>query len=69
MFGTDFIMDMPLKLRGLDRMYEVYFRFLETEDDYFESYNAPWRIYGINLSEQVLKKVCYENAERVFGLG
>ena len=68
LFGSDFIMDMPGKLRGLDRMYEVYYRFLETEDDYFESYNAPWRIYGINLPEQILRKVYHENAERVFGL-
>lgn len=68
LFGTDFIMDMPDKLQGMDRMYEVYYRFLETDDDYFESYNAPWRIYGIKLPEQILRKVYYENAEHVFGL-
>lgn len=68
LFGTDFIMDMPDKLHGKDRMYEVYYRFLETDDDYFESYNAPWKIYGIKLSDEILRKVYYENAERVFGL-
>ncbi len=41
LFGTDFIMDMPGKLEGVDELYEVYYRFLETDDDYFDSYNAP----------------------------
>ena len=69
LFGTDFIMDMPGKLEGVDELYEVYYRFLETDDDYFDSHNAPWRIYGINLPEQILRKIYYQNAVRVFGLG
>jgi predicted TIM-barrel fold metal-dependent hydrolase len=27
-----------------------------------------WRIYGLGLREQILRKVYYENAERVLGL-
>jgi hypothetical protein len=61
-------MDMPGKLEGVDELYEVYYRFLETDDDYFDSHNAPWRIYGISLPEQILRKVYYQNAVRVFGL-
>ena len=57
-----------------DALYEIYFRFLETEDEYFDYAPAPvppqgrWRIYGVGLSEQVLKKVYYQNAERLLGL-
>lgn len=47
--------------------YRVYYRFLETEDEYFDP--APshhlqgrWMIYGINLPEDVLQKVYYKNA-------
>jgi predicted TIM-barrel fold metal-dependent hydrolase len=51
-----------------DKLYEIYFRFLETEDEYFDYAPAKippqgrWRIYGINLPEQILGKVYYENA-------
>src|SRR5258705_5966320 len=54
-----------------DRLYEIYFRFLETEDEYFDYAPAKippqgrWRIYGINLPEAILSKVYYENAARV----
>jgi predicted TIM-barrel fold metal-dependent hydrolase len=57
-----------------DALYEIYFRFLETEDECFNYAPAPvppqgrWQIYGIGLSEQVLKKVYYQNAERLLGL-
>lgn len=57
-----------------DALYEIYFRFLETEDEYFDYAPAPvppqgrWRIYGVGLSEQVLKKVYHQNAERLLGL-
>jgi predicted TIM-barrel fold metal-dependent hydrolase len=53
-----------------DRLYEIYYRFLETDDEYFDyaPANVPpqgrWRIYGINLPEPVLRKVYYENAAR-----
>jgi predicted TIM-barrel fold metal-dependent hydrolase len=54
-----------------DQMYEIYFRFLETEDEYFDY--APsrippqgrWRIYGLGLPDSILKKVYYENATRL----
>jgi len=54
-----------------DKLYEIYFRFLETEDEYFDYAPAKippqgrWRIYGINLPEAILSKVYYENAARV----
>jgi predicted TIM-barrel fold metal-dependent hydrolase len=57
-----------------DELYEIYYRFLETEDEYFDYAPAKvppqgrWRIYGIGLPETILKKVYEENAVRVLGL-
>ena len=45
--------------------YETYFRVLETEDEYFlyhKRYHAFWRMYGIGLSDDILKKIYYKNA-------
>ena len=53
-----------------DKLYEIYYRFLETDDEYFDYAPADvppqgrWRIYGINLPESILRKVYYENAAR-----
>jgi predicted TIM-barrel fold metal-dependent hydrolase len=57
-----------------DELYEIYYRFLETEDEYFDYAPAPvppqgrWRIYGIGLPDGILKKVYHENAVRLLGL-
>ena len=57
-----------------DELYEIYYRFLETEDEYFDYAPAPippqgrWRIYGVGLSEAVLKKVYLDNSVRLLGL-
>ena len=48
--------------------YETYFRVLESADDYFpyhKRYHAFWRMYGLNLPDEVLKKVYYKNALKV----
>ncbi len=48
--------------------YRVYFRVLETSDDYIKYYrrrHAFWRIYGLNLPDDVLKKIYYKNAIRL----
>ena len=45
--------------------YETYFRVLETEDEYFpyhKRYHAFWKMYGIGLPDDVLKKIYYKNA-------
>ena len=53
-----------------DKLYEIYYRFLETDDEYFDYAPAKvppqgrWRIYGINLPESILRKVYNENAAR-----
>jgi predicted TIM-barrel fold metal-dependent hydrolase len=48
--------------------YPTYFRVLESDDEYFpyyRRYHAFWRMYGLGLSDEVLRKVYYENALRV----
>jgi uncharacterized protein len=48
--------------------YATYFRVLETEDEYFpyhKKYHAFWRMYGMGLSDDVLKKLYYKNALRI----
>jgi hypothetical protein len=55
-------------------LYEIYYRFLETGDEYFDYAPAKvppqgrWKIYGVELPEPVLKKVYYENAVRLLHL-
>jgi predicted TIM-barrel fold metal-dependent hydrolase len=48
--------------------YPYYWRVFETEDDYFDyyrDYHAFWKLYGIGLPDEVLKKVYYGNAVRI----
>lgn len=48
--------------------YTTYFRVLETADEYFpyhKRYHAFWRMYGLDLSDDVLKKIYYKNALKV----
>jgi predicted TIM-barrel fold metal-dependent hydrolase len=55
-------------------MYQCYFRFLETLDEYFDYCPAEvppqgrWRIYGIGLPDSALRKVYHDNAARLLGL-
>jgi predicted TIM-barrel fold metal-dependent hydrolase len=54
-----------------DQLYEIYYRFLETNDEYFDYAPAKippqgrWRIYGIQLPDTILRKVYFENAARL----
>jgi predicted TIM-barrel fold metal-dependent hydrolase len=54
--------------------YRIYFRFLETDDEYF-NYNSSdvplqgrWYVCGMYLPDEVLKKIYHDNAVRVLGL-
>ncbi len=49
--------------------YGFYFRMLETEDEYFSplrKYHAFWNMYGLGLPDEVLKKIYYRNALKLF---
>ena len=59
LFGADLVPAME--------MYRLYYRFLETEDEYFEypthaSRQGRWNIYGLHLPDDVLRKVYRDNA-------
>jgi predicted TIM-barrel fold metal-dependent hydrolase len=62
-FGTDATPE--------EAMYRNFFRWLETADEYFDYWGYPgqgrWKIYGLDLPDQVLEKVYHLNAEKVFG--
>ncbi len=49
--------------------FDVYFRVLETDDEYFDYYrkrHGLWKMYGLNLPDEVLKKLYYKNALNLF---
>ncbi len=66
MFGTDTTPDRDA--------YRMYYRFLETDDEYFDCAGGHhrqgfWMIYGVFLPDEVLQKLYHGNAERLlFGL-
>lgn len=48
--------------------FPTYFRVLESSDEYFsyhKKYHAFWAMYGLDLPDDVLKKVYYKNALRL----
>ena len=48
--------------------FPTYFRVLESDDEYFpyhKKYHAYWPMYGLDLPDDVLKKVYYKNALRI----
>jgi predicted TIM-barrel fold metal-dependent hydrolase len=62
LFGADLVPE--------ESMYRLFYRFLETADEYFEypshaSRQGRWQIYGIDLPDDVLRKVYKENALRL----
>ncbi|MGB7191614.1 MAG: amidohydrolase family protein [Acidobacteriaceae bacterium] len=65
LFGADLLPD--------ESMYRLYFRFLETADEYFDypshaSRQGRWSIYGLFLPDPVLRKVYRENAQKLLSL-
>jgi len=53
-----------------EAMYENYFRWIETEDEYFPYAQYPqqgrWMIYGLGLPDEVLERIYHRNAEALF---
>ena len=48
--------------------FPTYFRVLESSDEYFpyyKRYHAFWRMYGLDLPDEILKKLYYKNALRI----
>lgn len=64
LFGTDLLPEVS--------MYSLYYRFLEMAGELFKylthaSRQGRWNIYGIFLSEDVLKKIYRDNAAKLLG--
>jgi predicted TIM-barrel fold metal-dependent hydrolase len=62
LFGSDLVPE--------ESMYRLYFRFLETADEYFDypshaSRQGRWQIHGLYLPEDVLRRVYRDNALRL----
>ncbi len=63
-----FGLDMPVSLDA----YRCYYRLLETRDEYFDypdyigrfGVYTRWKLYGLDLPDDVLRKIYHENAER-----
>jgi predicted TIM-barrel fold metal-dependent hydrolase len=63
LFGTDMAPSLEY--------YRIYYRFLESGDEYF-NYDigevpgqGRWQIYGLQLPDEILEKIYYQNARRV----
>jgi len=76
LFGTDATPhgeEFPQQVYN-DKLYEIYYRFLETDDEYFDYAPAEippqgrWRIYGIHLGDTILQKVYNGNASRLLNI-
>ena len=76
LFGTDAVpkgVEYPQQL-FCDELYQIYYRFLETEDEYFDYAPAPvppqgrWRISGLGLPDRILRQIYFGNAARILGL-
>jgi predicted TIM-barrel fold metal-dependent hydrolase len=76
LFGTDAIPhgdEYPQQVFN-DLLYEIYYRFLETEDEYFDYAPAKippqgrWRISGLGLPDEILRKVYNQNAARLLNV-
>jgi predicted TIM-barrel fold metal-dependent hydrolase len=68
LFGTDRYpgrLDQP--------RHRLYYRLLESDDEYFKYYDHPfpptgeWRVYGLHLPDGVLQRIYQRNADRVLG--
>jgi len=65
-----FGIDVPVRVDW----YRLFYRFLETRDEYFnyDLANPPsqgrWQIYGLGLPDKVLKKIYYRNAAKLIHL-
>lgn len=71
LFGTDGGSLFNVKGWTVAKFYRAYFEFLETQNEYIDYpmqgaiNQGSWKIYGINLPDEVLEKIYYKNAERL----
>ena len=71
LFGSDVGYDITKPMKYSTDIYEISFRLLETIDEHIYMYDLfkyHWPLYGLGLSDNVLKKLYNENAKRTFGV-
>lgn len=71
-FGTDGGSLFGVKGWTVEKFYQAHWEFLETDNEYIDYpmqgaiNQGSWKIYGIYLPDSVLKKIYYQNAEKLF---
>lgn len=71
LFGSDGGALHGVKGWTVEKFYQAYFEFFETENEYIEYPmqgaidEGSWKIYGINLPDDVLEKLYNKNAKRI----
>ncbi|MEO8582617.1 MAG: amidohydrolase family protein [Flavitalea sp.] len=61
-YGTD--------MGATEEMYRITYRILESGDEHFYDYNNfnyHWALYGLQLTDNTLKKIYYSNAQKILG--
>ena len=68
LFGSDYVPNIK-DPRGF---YGIHRRFFETRDEYFDhpfaGFLGNWKIYGVGLEENALKKIYRDNAKKILKL-
>lgn len=67
-FGSDVGYDTTRPIKYSTDIYEISFRLLETADEHIYEHNLfkyHWPLYGLELSDEVLKKLYIENAKNI----
>jgi uncharacterized protein len=68
LFGSDVGYDPSKGLNYATQIYEVSFRLMETADEHVyehDLFKYHWPLYGLELSDDVLKKLYYDNAKKL----
>jgi predicted TIM-barrel fold metal-dependent hydrolase len=71
LFGTDGGSLFNVAGWSVAKFYRAYFEFLETENEYIDYplqgaiFQGNWKIFGINLPDEVLEKIYYKNAQKI----
>lgn len=71
LFGTDGGVLYNIKGWTIEKFYRAHFEFLETENEFIDYpmrgavIQGDWKIYGLNLPDEVLEKIYYKNAEKI----
>lgn len=68
LFGSDVGYDVTKAMQYATDIYDISFRLLETADEHIykhDLFKYHWPLYGLELSDDVLNKLYYENAKLI----